>query len=410
MHRKKHTESGQVLVLLTVGIITLLGFAALAIDGGRLYSEKRTVQGVTDTASLTGALYIAQQLDDGVDGAALASAIDAAYQRATSNGYDPSVTIVDISEDFGYYYVRTTINTSIPPTIVQVVYHGELTVAATSEARVPKYDVGGLGQALFSVSKTECPGIDFGGNSEMDIYNSGIFSSSTCDNSVLFHGNPDVDIEGTISAVGLIDQVGSFTVSSGGEQENITPYDFDKYPEPDCSGLPTFNNDNGEPLEPGIYPNGIHLTGNGSRTMEAGLYCLDNDLAVDSAHSTLVGEGVTIYMREGGVHINGGTITLTAPSGDQWLDGDGQAWNGMLIYYAYDNYDTLVLNGTAESYFEGTIYNYNDLCKINGTGNLQSYNTQVICDTIELIGDTAVGITYTADKVYAPPVTIDMME
>jgi uncharacterized membrane protein len=50
MGMNKRTEKGQVLVLLTVGIITLLGFTALAIDGGRMYSERRTIHGVTDTS------------------------------------------------------------------------------------------------------------------------------------------------------------------------------------------------------------------------------------------------------------------------------------------------------------------------------------------------------------------------
>ncbi len=410
MNRIIKKERGQVLVLLTVGIITLLGFTALAIDGGRLYSERRNVQGVTDTASLTGALYIAQQLAEGVDSGDLDGAEAAAYQRATSNGYNPSITKVDITEDAYFYFVRATIHTSIPPTIIQIVYDGPLTVAATSVSRVPKFSVFALGQALFSISKTDCPGIDFGGNADMVVNNSGIFSNSECDSSVLFHGDPNVDIDGTITAVGGVDQVGSFTVDSEGEQENASSYEIEKIDEPDCSKLPTYNNDSAEPLKPGIYPNGIHLTGNASRTMEAGLYCLDADFRVDSEDSTLTGHGVTIFMRDGGVHINGGTITLTAPSDDQWLDGSGVPWNGMLIFYAYDNYDTVVLNGTAASYFEGTIFNYNDLCKINGTGSLDSYNTQIVCNTIELIGTTDVGISYNMEDQYPPPTTIDLVE
>ncbi|MEJ2759408.1 MAG: Tad domain-containing protein [Anaerolineales bacterium] len=410
MNQINNREKGQVLVLLTVGIITLLGFTALAIDGGRLYAERRTVQGVTDTSSLTGALYIAQQLADGVDSGDIDAAEAAAYQRAANNGYEPPVISVEIMEDTWFYYVRTTIHSSIPPTIAQIVFNGPLKVTATSEARVPKYNVFALGQALFSISKIDCPGIDFGGNSDMVIDGTGIFSSSECDSSVLFHGDPNVDIDGTVSAVGEIEQVGSFSVISEGEHEEAAPYTIDKINEPDCSDLPIINHDNAEPLQPGIYPNGIHLTGNASRNMEAGLYCLDAEFRVDSADSTLTGEGVTIFMREGGFHINGGTIRLTAPSDDLWLDGNEKAWNGMLIFYAYDNYDTVAMNGTADSYFEGTIFNYNDLCRINGTGSLESYNTQVVCNTIELMGMIDVGITYIPEEEFIPPTKLDLME
>jgi uncharacterized membrane protein len=49
-------ERGQVIILLVAGLITLLGFTALAIDGARVLSEQRQLQGVADTAAFTAAL------------------------------------------------------------------------------------------------------------------------------------------------------------------------------------------------------------------------------------------------------------------------------------------------------------------------------------------------------------------
>jgi len=51
----KPTESGQALVLIVLEIVGLFGFAALAIDGGMVYADRRYVQDASDASSLAGA-------------------------------------------------------------------------------------------------------------------------------------------------------------------------------------------------------------------------------------------------------------------------------------------------------------------------------------------------------------------
>lgn len=402
----KRTEKGQVLVLLTVGIITLLGFTALAIDGGRLYSERRTIQGVTDTSSLTGGLYIAQHLKDGIDAGVIAAAYQAAYQRAENNGYGPTLTLVSITDDANYYYVRTTIHSTIPPTIVQLVYDGPLSVAATSEARVPKSTVFALGQALVSLGKGDCPhpGMSFSGTADFAVHNTGIFSNSNCNPSIAFNGGPSGDIEGDISAVGTVSPPGGVT-STG--VVNASPISFELISQPNCDGLET-RSGSGTHLYPGIYPNGISVGGNASVTMEPGLYCLDNDFRIQNG--TTVGNGVTIYMREGAVKVNGGTNTLTAPYGDIWQDATPRYWNGMLFFFAYSNNSDLTLNGNGDSSYKGTIFNYNGQCTLSGTGDAVAFHTQLVCDKIELSGTAFLDITYDPDEQFQPPTNIDLME
>ena len=64
MKYDRKTESGQILVILTVGIVMLLGFAALAIDGGMYYSDRRYDQNAADNAALAGAGAAGQILFD----------------------------------------------------------------------------------------------------------------------------------------------------------------------------------------------------------------------------------------------------------------------------------------------------------------------------------------------------------
>ena len=53
------SESGQILILLAVGIVALLGFTALAIDGGAVFFDRRSAQNAADAAALAGAYELA---------------------------------------------------------------------------------------------------------------------------------------------------------------------------------------------------------------------------------------------------------------------------------------------------------------------------------------------------------------
>ena len=121
--KHKSTEKGQVLIIIALAAVVLLGFSALAVDGARVFEDKRHAQNAADTAALAGAL--AQQKEEDITTAALA--------RATSNGYDDqndpgvndvTVTVTDIAEGSGIcpgdaagkeitVDVETTINTTL---------------------------------------------------------------------------------------------------------------------------------------------------------------------------------------------------------------------------------------------------------------------------------------------------------
>jgi uncharacterized membrane protein len=47
----KKSEKGQAIVLLVLSFVVLLGFAALAIDGSMIYSDRRTAQNAADAAA-----------------------------------------------------------------------------------------------------------------------------------------------------------------------------------------------------------------------------------------------------------------------------------------------------------------------------------------------------------------------
>ena len=64
MNRKLHSsESGQAAVPVGLTMVVLLGFAALAVDGSMVYSDRRFAQSGADAASLAGAGAAASVVD-----------------------------------------------------------------------------------------------------------------------------------------------------------------------------------------------------------------------------------------------------------------------------------------------------------------------------------------------------------
>ena len=64
MRNSNFSEKGQVLVLVVLSVVGLLGFAALAIDGSMVYSDRRHAQNAADAASLAGGGEAAMELEN----------------------------------------------------------------------------------------------------------------------------------------------------------------------------------------------------------------------------------------------------------------------------------------------------------------------------------------------------------
>jgi uncharacterized repeat protein (TIGR01451 family) len=56
----RHGEVGQSIVIMTLGILVLIAFAALVFDGGTAYAERRHMQNAADAAAMAGARAMAQ--------------------------------------------------------------------------------------------------------------------------------------------------------------------------------------------------------------------------------------------------------------------------------------------------------------------------------------------------------------
>jgi hypothetical protein len=187
-------------------------------------------------------------------------------------------------------------------------------------------------------------------------------------------------------------------------------------PEPDCTGLEDFGDvvvKNTEIIGPGFYES-IKFSANADATMLPGLYCIygtgPGGLALPTLGSAKVtGDGVMLYFMEdaGGMTTSANSeIYLTAP--DSLTDYSGNQWAGMLIYAHPDNHEDIILTGTSNSSYVGSVYAPGAYCEAQGTSGSVALQTQLICDTVGFSGTGDIDISYIMEQNYHLPDAVEL--
>jgi hypothetical protein len=438
MNRKNKLEQGQVAVLFVLAVVALLGFAALSIDGGRLYFQKRAAQSAADDAAMTGALAIA----NGYNNAEVQTII---FNRTKANGFDNALDEVEVEVYWppiapnpyagDTNYIQVFITSDSPVYFAQLVYKGDLRVTVEAIAHVEPPSGIVPGYAIYGANASACQTVRFHGNPVVQVSGGGSIGSNSdadCDclvdpvtgdplgGSITNEGNITVDVvdNGEITAVGCW---GSYGNSGSITPEPIPSPDQldmerikDIIPIPECSGQPDHGSMSfsgpGNML-PGYYEN-LKFNAGADVTLAPGLYCIygsDPYAVTINGGARIVGHDVMFYMMttSGGWKTNGGAyVELDSPS--NLVDPNGNQWAGMLIYRHPDNTSEIILSGSGNSYYEGSVYALGSHCTLLGTAGGVGFQTNVFCDTVDLGGDGNLDIVYNEDVNYKIPASLDL--
>jgi hypothetical protein len=442
MKERKPLESGQAIVLLVISLVVLLGFTALAIDGGMVYSDRRHAQNAADTASLAGAGQVAARLESAKLSSAnwnctdVYTAIDnyaigAAIYRAKTNGYDVEEGIIDgngveitCDQSGKFVDVRTAILAETRTSFAHLFISSPLRNQVEAIARVKASEAFGGGNALLALNTDAClgtqNGLVFSGRAEItltggDAYtnccllgNGNRFVVTTTDGGAVYY----YDDEGTVcDPSGTMTNVASPVGPQSGDEvfTKIDPW------EPECGGPGTITTaGRTTTYTQGTYTRITQSSNLDSLIMEPGLYCLTGSPdAFKISGGNLRAEGVTLYVTQGNVSITGGgEVYMAAPctSGDSDNgrcnddDEDGDTYPDpalafFLIYMAEGNTSTVNIEGNATSYFEGTIYSPDGKVFLAGTSDTTTFKTQVVAKDIEVTGSGEVNINFDDSQV-----------
>lgn len=141
---KLKEESGAALVIVAISMVALLGFTALTIDGGRLYSEKSKLQKALDAAVLAGAQGI---------GTSEVRAKSIARDVSQKNGY--SLTQNEELKIVGNS-IKAEKEVSVSMTFAKALGMNEATISAKAKAIVaPLKKASGI--APIAVQKSDVP-------------------------------------------------------------------------------------------------------------------------------------------------------------------------------------------------------------------------------------------------------------
>ncbi len=203
MTQRRSVETGQSYVILALAAVGLFAFAALAIDGGRLYAERRHTQNATDNAAMAAAraLCLGQNITN------------AALLLAGENGYDNDgvgdIVTVHHPPTTGTYagnadYVEVSIVSNFPGTLISFLRPGDLQVTARAVGFCDFWT--GQGEAaLFAFSRTCNNSITMPGS----------------DNTFVggMHSNNDIQITGQDN---LVQGIASYVTTIDAQPQNVT--------------------------------------------------------------------------------------------------------------------------------------------------------------------------------------------
>lgn len=469
----RRTEKGQILILLTIAIVVLIGFTALAVDGGMVYSDRRYAQSAADASSLAAAGAAANEMESTTNHlkviytdfpcnvgtlptvdqtkygtatsgvlAAINSAKSTAQSTATINRFTIGTNLstnhgviaqCGIKNMGGYYEkfidITVMITSETPTTFAQVIFGGKLKNTVTSVVRVRPTNTLAYGYAIASLDSSCAQysgGIDFSGTEDVTVNGGGIWSNSC----ITKGGSGNILVTNTDTGINYLTQW-----KENGNSGSISPtptHVTDPIPEwdppfPPCANIPDRGSFEGgtASIQPGRYSH-IKLNNNQTLKFQPGLYCLSGDfdmtggtVLVDSvgtcktaANGSL--DGVTIFLSSGAFNVPGSaTINLQANSSPPPENANYQCrlLSGMLIYAPSSNASIIRILGNSSSSYRGTIYGPKSTIEAGGSSTeAPTLTTQLIGRYVFVHGKADININFNGADNYLRPALMDMLK
>ena len=438
--KKKTTNHGQALILVALAIVGLVGFTALAIDGGLIFSDRRHSQNASDTAAYAGALsYIRDRAGNWEQ---------AALNRAADNGYSSTdgVTEVDVYlcsdlpqvvsgrtlectglpaganlADYVYVHIKSRVKLFFAPVIGwrEVFNHTDAVVLAATPEETSFFP----GYAIIS-TMLGCPShynhdpFTVSGNSVTTIINAGILVNSDCSHPQPAYdqgGSSEVDTTDGVCVVGEAES----TNTNPPPTEGCSPIDYTKYSliNPTCSREGSIReiDDGVYEAYPGNYGSSYAFESiddvhpSGTLKLRKGIYCLEDGINLNSTWTITTdidgdghesSEGALFFVKDGDLTFNGSSH-LDIHAINTTADGFPEGLLNYLIYVPPSNHADIKITGDSGSTFTGTILAPTSYIVLNGGSDADAgtihLGSQIIGYAVTLEGNGTLDIYYNAD-------------
>ena len=331
--------SGQILMLATIAMVVLLGFSALAVDVGLLYSTRRRMQTAADGAAIAGATALR-------DGQNYTKAADdvASFNGFTNSQNNVAVTVSEPTlpspYPSGVTYVEVDIAQTVPTYFLRALGYKSMNVGA----RAVSGAVAGPA-CIYALDPTDSSTFSLTGNSSVTSQ-CGVIDDSTSSSGLSLTGN--ITLKAT--SIGV---VGSSFSKSG----NVT---ISPQPVENLAALP-------DPLAgraKSIAPSAGSCTQTGGA--KSGTYTLSGNIPTQTV-------GPLLY--SGGVSVSGNVSSLTFAAGTygNTVNFDGNGGNLVFNPGQYQNGgsgNSITLNGNTATTFNAGTYTFCGAVDIIGNSSV----------------------------------------
>lgn len=385
----KYRRRGIALIWVAILSVVLFGFMALAIDTMWAMLVNHQLQNAADAAALAGARVVrqdqnqarleAQAYGNRNTGGTNDDGSWATVQLDLNSGNDPLGDIV-----IGRYLATTnppfTPNTTNPNAVLVRAprvegslggsqpllfgYHfsgSNITHAEIKRSAIARV-AGGLGAGLLVLDpRGNGPGnnaLELAGGPELAVIDGIIHVNSASNTAVRVQGNylitgEEMNIVGSMS-----NPPTTITVNTG---MPVLPDPLSWLIEPDPTGMTPLDGNAGSgavTLSPGYYPNGIDV-GTRQITFQPGTYILGTPqtpsnstiFKLTSTQGSIIGNGVTFFIRGGQLEWTGGAVNVSPPPLEQ-----GHYYEHVTVFQARNNASLAKITGNQNYHLAGTFY------------------------------------------------------
>ena len=387
---KSERSRGTVATLVALSLPVLIGVAALGLDAGLLFVQRRQAQTIAEAVSIAAAyqLYLNSSNTSGATAAATALASN---YGVTS----PTISIPPASGAFANKagYVQVSVTTSSPRLFSAIWGAGNMSVSASS--------VAGSGSAPYSTAailllNSSGTAMTLSSLASVTAKNGSIIVDSTSNTSIVSSGSPSItapvlDLSGKIAYSGT--NPNKATVTNTGQPN--TPDPLAGIAAPSSSGMTVQSNSaialsgsETKTLNPGVYNGGITLSGSASVTLNPGVYYINGGGINLSSTSSITGNGVFIY------NTGGGAINLSGSGGVSLSPMMSGTYAGITMFQDRSSTTGATMSGSGTINNTGTFYFPDATLTLSGSSGVNAVGAQVIAKGLTLSGSASAQVNY----------------
>jgi hypothetical protein len=379
---------GATAVVVGMALPVLVGAAGLGAEAAFWGFRQRALQQITDAAAFAGGA----EYQTGADDSAIASAVG---DSLSTNGFRSDIGVYEVESPpssgpyAGEEAVWVSAEENWPRYFTALFFDGTVTLRANATAELQQ----GLQACMLALNQSASAAIDITGSTTVTLNGCSIMSNSSAADALSVGGSGTL-LTSCAGSHGGIDADGGMTLSDCEEARDHMRRMDDPYadvPEPavsgPCKNPTTFAGPSGSVhnVTPGRFCGGMNIL----RTVNfaAGVYIIDGGTLSANSTAVLNGTGVMFFLTNGArLDINGqAQLNLSAATTG--------TYSGLLFFGDRSGSSVNhVLNGTSNSVLTGAVYLPNDNLTFSGTSNSASGCTQIIASTLNLTGNSGIGV------------------